>query len=65
MILETTEAGRQGVIPGAERIGMGELARRKAAEPLKPAAPQRPLDFGLFGSSAAQIEMFTTAREKR
>jgi hypothetical protein len=39
---ESTSAGEQHVIPGAEKISDAEVAKRKAAEPLKPKVGQKP-----------------------
>jgi hypothetical protein len=45
---ERTGAGEQHVIPGAEKVSYAEVAKRKAADPLKPKAGQKPADEGLF-----------------
>jgi hypothetical protein len=58
------EGKPQGVIPGAERIGEGELAQRRADERLKPTAPQRPADEGLFGDTHLQENLFTGGRDE-
>lgn len=56
------EVGAEGkpqlVIPGAERISDAQIAQRRAAERLRPEAPQRPMDEGLFGDTRAQDELF-------
>lgn len=54
---ETTAAGEQTVLPGAERIGDGELAQRKSDQPLKPTAAQKPADEGLFGDDSKQTDL--------
>jgi hypothetical protein len=54
---ESTSAGEQHVIPGAEKISDAEAARRIAAEPLKPKIGQKPADEGLFGDWAYQIDL--------
>jgi len=36
-----TPAGPQHVIPGAERVGDGELAQRRANAPMRPSAQQK------------------------
>jgi hypothetical protein len=46
---ESTSAGEQHVIPGAEKVPDAEVAKRKAAESLKPKVAQKPADQGLFG----------------
>jgi hypothetical protein len=56
------EGKPQGVIPGAERIVEGELAQRRADERLRPTAPQRPADEGLFGDTHLQENLFTGGR---
>ena len=50
--------GAQYVIPGAERIGQGEQALRGANAPLRPKAPQRPMETGLFGETRPQGDLF-------
>jgi hypothetical protein len=42
---ENTSAGEQHVIPGVEKIWDAEVARRKAAEPLKPKVGQKPAEI--------------------
>jgi len=55
---ESTSAGEQHVIPGAEKkISDAEVAKRKAAEPLKPKVGQKPADEGLFGDLAYQTDL--------
>ena len=57
----TTEPGAegkpQGVIPGAEKIGDGQLAQIKADQPLKPKKPQAEGVGGMFdeGNTAPQL----------
>jgi hypothetical protein len=58
------EGKPQGVIPGTERIGEGELAQRRADERLRPTAPQRPADEGLFGDTHLQENLFTGGRDE-
>lgn len=58
----TVEPGADGkpqaVIPGAERISQGDLAKRKAQEGLKPKAPQKDTDgLALFGDSRNQGDL--------
>jgi len=60
---------------GEHSIGLGvansldqdraELARRKAAAPLKPKAPQSACALGLFSDAAAQTDLVDMARAKR
>src|SRR6185312_3150693 len=52
------ESEGQMTLPGAEHISEAELAQRKADEALKAKAPQKPLDFGLFGDAKDQKELF-------
>jgi hypothetical protein len=58
---ESTSAGEQHVIPGAEKISDAEVAKRKAAEPLKPKVGQKPADEGLFGDLAYQADLVDLA----
>jgi hypothetical protein len=44
---ENTSAGEQHVIPGAEKVSDAEVAKRKAAEPLKPKVGQKPAPLRL------------------
>ena len=57
-----TEPGAEGkpqlVLPGAERISDAELAKRRATERLKPKVEQKTAEFGLFGETRKQEEMF-------
>jgi hypothetical protein len=39
-----------------------EVARRRAAAPLKPTAPQAACDLGLFGDEPAQIDLIDQVR---
>jgi hypothetical protein len=55
--IDRTPAGSQHVIPGAERVGDGTLAQRRADSPLRPRAPQRPRDHGLFSDDAGQADL--------
>lgn len=41
-----------------------ELAKLKAAAPLKPGKPQRPCDHGLFSDAAAQIDLVDMIRKE-
>lgn len=57
------EGGRQGVIPGAEGIGQGAQAQRRADQPLQAKTAQNVvMDEGLFGDSHLQDEMFSAPR---
>jgi hypothetical protein len=40
------------------------VGERKWAAPLKPSAPQRPCDHGLFGDSHLQADLVEQARRK-
>ena len=53
---ESTSAGEQHVIPGAEKISGAEVAKRKAGQPLKPQVAQKPADHGLFSDESKQID---------
>lgn len=41
-----------------------EIARRKAAMPLKPTKPQAACDHGLFSDEAAQSDLVDMARKR-
>lgn len=47
----------QTTIPGTEQISDGELAQRRAEQPLKPKADQKPADDGLFGDGHKQTDL--------
>jgi hypothetical protein len=49
-------------LPGTEPITDRVLAERRAALPLKPKAPQRPCDHGLFSDEASQLDLVDAAR---
>jgi hypothetical protein len=52
----------QAEIPGTAPASGPELAKRRAAQPLRPSAPQAPCDVGLFGDAAAQADLVDRAR---
>src|SRR4029077_11516568 len=52
------EAEGQQNLPGTDRIGQGELARRRIVEPLKPRVEQKPMDIGLFGDDSKLGSLF-------
>ena len=54
---ESTIAGEQHVIPGAEKVSDAEIAKRKARDALKPKVAQKPADEGLFGDRAYQFDL--------
>ena len=58
---ESTAAGEQHVIPGAEKVSDAEVAKRKAGEPLKPKVRQKPANEGLFGDEANQTDLVDLA----
>ena len=58
---ESTHAGQQRVIPGAEKVSDAEIAKRRAREPLKPKVGQKPADEGLFGDGATQTDIIDLA----
>ncbi|MGA7657850.1 MAG: hypothetical protein WCA96_13890, partial [Methylocella sp.] len=53
---ENTIAGEQHVLPGAEKVSDAEIAKRRAGEPLRPWAEQKPADHGLFSDESKQID---------
>lgn len=62
---ETTEAGQQRVLPGAERISDRALAERKAAAPLRAKVAQKlGMDEGLFGDDHKQTTLLNTASRR-
>ena len=62
---ESTTAGEQHVIPGAEKVSEAEVAKRKAGEPLKPKVGQKPADEGLFGDWANQSDLVDLASRSK
>lgn len=64
----TVEPGAEGrpqlVIPGAERASDARLAQRRADAPLRPKAPQKGLEDGLFGDGHKQKELFSVPRNQ-
>ena len=52
------EGEGQTNLPGTERISESDLAKRRAAEPMKPGVAQKPMDIGLFSDEAKQRELF-------
>jgi hypothetical protein len=58
---ESTRAGEQHVVPGAEKITDAELAKRKASELLKAKINQKPADEALFGEGASQTDLIDFA----
>lgn len=60
--VERTPAGLQHVLAGAGRDQV-ELARRRAAAPLKPSAPQAACDVGLFGDTHLQTDLVDLSRK--
>jgi hypothetical protein len=49
---ERTQAGAQTVLPGAERDAGASMVRNQVDRPMRPRAPQRPCDIGLFDDTA-------------
>jgi hypothetical protein len=55
----------QGVIPGTERIGQGELAQRRANEGLKPSVAQKDAEgLALFGDARNQTDLLDLVRQE-
>lgn len=48
---------------GFSPITNRELAERRAGNPLRPDAPQKPCDVGLFSDDAAQLDLVDQARK--
>jgi hypothetical protein len=57
MAIETTPAGPQHVLPGAEKASDATMARRGAEKLLRARVPQRPCDHGLFSDDAVQSDL--------
>ena len=53
---ESTSVGEQHVMPGADKVSRAEIAKRRAAQPLKPEVGQKPADHGLFSDENKQID---------
>lgn len=60
--VDQTDAGAQFVLPGAEQISDAEHAQNLADKPLRPTVDQKPADDGLFGDSAAQMDLVDMAK---
>lgn len=58
--IDITDAGAQTVLREAERKSLSDVARRRAAEPLRPLRQQAACDIGLFGDAHKQADMFPT-----
>jgi hypothetical protein len=67
MALPTRFDGLQAVLPGAERIALADLAKRRANAPLVRRKPQKPCDVGLFSDEADQLDLvsFFTEQSER
>jgi hypothetical protein len=52
----------QAELPGMAPISDAELAKRRAAQALRPALPQSACDHGLFSDAAAQTDLVEAAR---
>jgi hypothetical protein len=46
----------QGTLPECVKDRTG-LAMKRAAEPLRPSKPQKPMDIGLFSDEASQLDL--------
>jgi hypothetical protein len=56
---EPTTIGDQCLVPGIAPITIRDRLELRAAAPLAPAKPQRPMDVGLFNLSARnQLDLF-------
>ncbi len=57
--VEATTIGPQSLVPGVAPISPADRLAWRAAAPLVPKKPQRPLDHGLFDMAARnQLDMF-------
>jgi hypothetical protein len=61
---DQTAAGEQHLIPGAERILSAEFARRRAVEPLKQKAKQKPSDQAMFLDGSMKIDFIDQFAER-
>jgi hypothetical protein len=53
----------QLIIPGAERASEAELAKSRAAQPLKPKVAQKAIEHGLFGEETKQTDLVDQVRK--
>ena len=59
VISEMTSVGEQFLVCGVGPLRLGDQLALRAAAPLFPAKPQKPLDIGLFDLAARnQLELF-------
>lgn len=57
--VESTAIGPQSLVPGVAPITTADRLAWRAAAPLTPKKPQRPLDHGLFDLAARnQLDLF-------
>lgn len=57
--VEPTVAGTQSLVPGVAPISAADRLAWRAAAPLAPTKPQRPIDHGLFDLAARdQLGLF-------
>ena len=57
--VEPTAIGPQSLVPGVAPISVADRLAWRAAAPLGPKKPQRPLDHGLFDMAARdQLDLF-------
>ncbi|MBA2690491.1 MAG: hypothetical protein H0U63_06795 [Burkholderiales bacterium] len=65
-IAPSSEPGAEGkpqlIIPGAEQASDAAMAQRSADAPLRPTAPQKGMETGLFGDEQFQSDMFSGQR---
>lgn len=54
----------QAVLPGAERLSLNDLAKRRANAPLRARKQQKPCDVGLFGDDADQLDLVSWFTEQ-
>lgn len=57
-MLEQTPAGKQTVLPGAEKATQATMAQRGSDAPMLPKKAQKPCDVGLFSDEKNQVSMF-------
>ena len=61
---EGADGKPQAVLPGAERVDLSTLARRRANAPLRPKAQQKACDVGLFSDVAEQLDLVSWFTEQ-
>jgi hypothetical protein len=61
---ERTKVGEQPSLPGTDLISNAEVAKRRAAEPLRPKARQKQADGGLFSNDNKQTDLIDLVKRE-